>query len=300
MNAFYSAVKHAWPANYFSIASGGDHSISRTPVRYSLFRIGPPMLTVAATGALIAQTGGVVWLGCAAVIAVHSARIGRALISDVEERQWSMFKFHSVLFLVVIATGVIAGRFHGLLRPFVPSVHEILTSLWTAIIAAVLAVYLQGRAFGRVSTRTAVLRELRRFDPMLYAVAKRTALAHRYPPMIIIALGVAESIERPRWFRFLEFHLPRGQRRTKGVFQQRGADDDLESLKLAVTNVFEKVARKRDPDDDPYAFLDRCARRQNSSSAFRELVTEVYQMLISDDPTIRRALERLDTAPATA
>lgn len=297
LNAFYATVKHAWPANYFSIDSSGDYSIARNPIQFAVFRFAPPMLAVAAAGVIADQHGAIGWLTCAVVLVVHGSRLVRALASDVEERARSMFAWHACVLVAVVGSSTLAAKFRGLLGPFVPSPHEITTSIWTAIIAAVLAVYLRGLAFGKMSTRDATLRALRRMRPSVYRAIVATAGAHGYPPSVPIALAIAEMMQRPSWFRFLEYRLPGSSTRTTGIFQQRGAKNDLHSLELAQTRIFDQVARRTDPSEDPDKFLARCAKRQNRNADFQQLLTDVHHIIISDDPTIQRQLRDLENAP---
>ncbi|MET8252025.1 hypothetical protein [Micromonospora sp. NPDC005197] len=166
----------------------------------------------------------------------------------------------------------------------VPPVDEFFKALWTAIFVAVIGVVVLN------GTRD-------RYGPGdLFDIAEREAPAHlvEYSRSrsekagadadLLLAILYTENLQRPSWFRRLEYIkgavFPRG---SYGIMQASSPYpiSDEQSIDVAIDRYLRDVEIPTDPEHgipDREA-LERTLRRYNRSSAFVELAAGMYERL---------------------
>jgi hypothetical protein len=209
----------------------------------------------------------------------------------IQGRLWRAIKkpyfwIHVIVAVAVLIGVVIGGGIAGIPRAwrFVPDFENAASDLWAALLAG-----LFGAFFVKTTKRNPDLSQViatasRRLGPDLTDHSHRTALQHRADPLLVEAIMIAESLQRPRWFRRLENRFgPMLGAQSYGVMQLPNSRpmSDAESITKAVEGYFRGIAI----DKDEYGTPDINAVRNaaigyNPSGTYGDLVVEIYLYLL--------------------
>jgi hypothetical protein len=239
---FYSAVRSEWPDNYMTVDTNGlEYAIVSHPLRYLAFRFLPVYL-VCLFVAVLLDRGQHDPVAVLVICAVHACwNSGRAVVGLLRapegQRQAPLLIMHVGVAAGVFLAGFVALWTRSDLAIFVPSIHELGATLWTAAFAAVLGVYVLNKSRVRSNLYTTLQQSRARIDTDLFAYADEQAALNGADAAFVKAIMVVENLQRPRWFRDCE--------RIKGIVFKRGtygimqvaADhpvSDRESIELAV------------------------------------------------------------------
>ncbi len=230
LHIFFRAVESQWPASYFALTSGPDYAISRSLMRYLLFRLLPVFVAATFAAVTLARAGRMVLLPVAAMGVVHAlVTSGRAMLgmlrAEQRRRRPLLAAMHPTVMLLVLGTAMLAGLMAPNFERYIPDLSAVTSDQWTGLIAGVVGAYAV-----RVSQRQhvdteAVLRASRNSIPSALWEAVDSASAELgADPVLVRAVLLAENIQRPGWLRRLERSASRLLKRpaTLGLLQIRG------------------------------------------------------------------------------
>lgn len=224
LQIFYAVMRSEWPKAYSGGVASVERFVSRSPLRYSLYRFGP-VVALSAFAAVTASrsqasVGGVLAIGVGLHLALTS---GRALVTIgrwIDRPQ--LVVLHLFVSVGVITCTVAVWRHYPLFDPYVPSADDVVTSLWTAGIGAVLAAYLLRREPKGSSDRAEFSRSRKQVGERLLARIDLDSLEYDADASLMKAIVLSENLARPSWVRRLERNLGRFEsfkRATYGVAQ---------------------------------------------------------------------------------
>lgn len=295
---FYKVVKSNWPSSYYTIGDATSFRISSSPIAYSLFRFAPVAAVAFFVASYVQQVRGHPALAVTLMVALHLAfTVGRAIRRLMRSDGRSDFSRPSLVvsYLFIALSVALAGALGAaaarvpLLQALLPSVNELSSSLWTALLAGVIGAFLVEVSKQQGPDRQQILRSSRSWiDDDLWRKAGEAAGRHGAEVRLVRAIMLVETLQRPPWLRRLE--------RLKGVVQPAGSYgimqvnggrplSDEESINLALEKRLRGVSvpRIRDnwsdeplPDDEALA---RIARNYSANQVFIEMVQEAYYLL---------------------
>lgn len=243
---FYRALEVGWPASYFSVSSSIESGISVSPWRYALFRAAPVFLVLVFVKVSVDRAGSNGTSAAVLVGLIHTGLThGTALIGLFSRRATAdpyrnpLIVLNVCVAALVAATTLAAIMLADQMRPIIPPLDAVASDLWTAVGAAVLGAYLakvvtaKAQAGGQVSARSH-----RTIPRTLWELARSEAVANGTDPELVLAIMVAENLQRPPWFRRLErikgWFWPEGTYGVMQVHSERPISDE-ESIRLAVS-----------------------------------------------------------------
>lgn len=291
-NVFFVAVKHEWPANYFQLDSTVDPVVSRNARRYLIFRFAPPGLLFAAASVTAERASLSPWVAVASALVVHSIGLVRGVNRSIRLRRYRLGLGRIVILCLLGVLAILVVLARGSLAPLIPSPQELVANFWAGALAAVGAVYLQRVALVKRDPISIAKASTRKIDYELIRKVRREAAAAGVDEVLALVFLVAEDIQRPRWYRWLERTFPGGRHRTTGIMQQEGARTDNESIEFAISKYLKPVAeavrvehqsdREESQEELMVEIVDRSAEAFSEDPQFRGLVTGLYYDLRTD------------------
>lgn len=241
---FYSAVRSEWPDNYMTVdTSGLEYAIISHPLRYLAFRFLPVYLVCVFVAVLLDRGGHDPLVAVLVICLIHAAwNSGRAAMRLLRDpagtRQTPLLLMHLGVAVGVILAGFVALWTRSDLAIFVPSLHELGATLWTAAFAAVLGVFVLNKSRVRNDISKTIRQSRDRISKDLFAFAEQQAALNGTDVAFVKAIMIVENLQRPRWFRDCE--------RVKGLMFKRGTYGimqvesdhpigDRESIEVAVS-----------------------------------------------------------------
>ena len=289
----YRRIRSDWPASYQSLFEDSAYRKALRPVRYMVFRSSPIILASVFGAVQLERYGKPVWLFGILLWAFHTLDTnGRALWELRYEYDDNMTKGprQALYGLMIVATFILIQGFvllasyttrnTRIMQAVVPDVSEIVVDLWAGLVGAVLIlVYLGVSETDR--TDDAVIDRIRRRVESYYMSYVRSRVDNpRFDFELFEAVMIAESLQRPRWFRILE--RLKGivwKPGTYGVMQVRSDRplSDFESIDKALYDLGHLFIDVPDYNDDSwYSDVVTRLRTYNGSAAFVETVMDVY------------------------
>jgi hypothetical protein len=163
---FYRAVKSEWPDNYMSVDSTGlEYSIISHPLKYLAFRFLPIYLVCVFVAVLLDRAHTNPVTAVLMICTIHAAwNNGLAIYTLVRtpegQRQAPLLVMHAAVAIGVFVAGAAALLSRSELATFVPSLHELGATLWTAAFAAVFGVFILSTSRADRGTWKAIQRSL--------------------------------------------------------------------------------------------------------------------------------------------
>jgi hypothetical protein len=296
---FYRAIQSQWPEAYFGASDVSAYAISATPTRYALFHLLPVFVVCLAVAVLADRRGLPGSLAGISIGVIHGClSLGRSLIvwgrSDVGQRSHraSIALMRGFVFLGVVGAAFAAVWTRRILEPVVPSLTELNTALWTALLSGVAAAtVLRFSAGNALSASDLALRSFRSLPQKLVQLGLHLAEQAEADRTLICALMTVENIERPGWFRFLERLkarvIPSGTYGVLQVLSKSPVSDEA-----SIREVAERFARVRVTDDKGRVDRDalkRVAANYNSSANFLPLLESAYAVVQQSLPPSAQA-----------
>lgn len=282
LNVFYVAVKHVWPANYFGLSSTVDPIISRNLTRYLIFRFVPPALAVAAAAVTSDRNDGSPWLATIIVLIVHCRKIVRAVRGSIGDGLYTFAGGQFIVMLIIISIGIGVTAVRDLIAPAIPEPTDLLSNLWAGLVAAIGAVYLQQIVLVKRGPLAIAKQVAAKISPDLLRYTAEQARVAGVDDSIVYAVMIAEDIQRPMWFRWLEYRFPGPRkRRTMGIMQQPGASSDVRSVDQAIADYL-VPATKEQGAEGSREVLERVLQRYTQNAEFRGLITGIFDEIETD------------------
>lgn len=281
LHIFYTAVRHQWPQNYYSLeVSTVDYQVSRSLFRYLSFRLVPTFLV------FLFATVTVDRLQKATLLVTILSPLFYYATSDIpyvvgkfrrlrRSRRPDGLLVVGLLWIVPLsAVSFLAFFLRDIFDVLIPPPSEINSNVWAGVFAAVGAVYLQ-RVAMRVPSTDQLARQSIDSNRALLLVAERVATDAGLDAGIIKALIVAEDLQRPRWVRRLERMSALVVRTSSGIMQVRstGALSDAESIKIAVQSLAQNMPTRT---RDDYDWAKKVALEWNPDEGYATLVDSIY------------------------
>lgn len=278
LRTFYAEFESRWPEHYFGGDNGVDPVVSRTPLRYLVFRLAPVLAALVVAGVVGSRLGESRWIVIVYGAALHLLGgpirgLVRSLMAAPPRFGLATYRAAGIL-AVILATGV-ALWIDDRADDLVPTLDEFATAIWTGV--AVVALSRLARSLtARQPNADELLRRAREdLDPSLL---QRLADNERYA-VAYQAIAYAEHLNRPAWVRRIErFVLRRGG--SYGLMQTtspRPLTDD-ESVSVFLERAAAYPALSEDPDAGQ---LREFFLAHNDDGVFADLAVALYWELRS-------------------
>lgn len=204
----YMLIRTSWPGLYFGPDDRFGTIISSSAVSYACFRTLPILAMVGFAGTYSSRASeDSVWALVISYITVYT--IASILLKASGRRQYGRSLSHADKAWLTASTAlVIIGAISGsLLVPvfdkILPSGESISEAVITAIFVAAIALAGRALSFNNARMDVVVTKALRREAAILSEIEHQCADLN-IPSEPIIAIYIAEALQRPRWFRRLE------------------------------------------------------------------------------------------------
>lgn len=291
--SFYRFFESKWPEHYFSPDDKTSIFISLSPTRYLLFRFFPVAIIIALIFSISKNFHvneriilGII-AGLSHGIITNGVSIFKISIKDNSVKLYinKFLQIGSNLFTIAIV--VLAGAFGGYISSFEttqklsPTFQGIVDNLWSSFIAISLFFLLR-----KVYSTTQKFRPIdiyeksyQKIDAKLLDYIKKTADENSADEKLILAICIAENLQRPKWFRLTEkmSWLVLRQRGTYGIMQVTSDKylSDEESIVLSVQKYFSNT---KEINQD-YSTLEGVISGYNSDPNYVATVMEAYSYL---------------------
>ncbi|TFV88592.1 hypothetical protein [Blastococcus sp. CT_GayMR16] len=300
LHALYRVVQVNWPNSYFSQSSELELKTSSGRVRYACFRFGPVFVAAAFAAVTTARADESALLSVVALWALHTGDTsGRTLLNFLRRKARGLAASVSQAALA-IATGlalaavcVLAWTLRNPVDGLIPEPEVLVEALWTAAFAGIVAAFLLRASEGSADVSAVVTSELSKLRSgglvaTLHGEADENGVSREF----LETLMIAESLERPRWFRQLErlFAFTRA-RATYGVMQVSSARALTDEESIAATAAAYRGYRPAHTSAGPIEpYLRAALARHNPDAAFIELAYDIYLELVPPGIAATRAL----------
>lgn len=222
LQTFYSSVGQQWPQSYSSARTALHSFVRASLFKYLLFRTVPVYLMAVLTAATTARLKGYPVAALSVFLLTHltaSNGLGWARLvfgTTRVSRRAALIGLHVLVIVLALITVIAAAATYRALLGFVPRPRELVSSLWTAVFAAVAAFGAQRLvAISRATQISEYDRAREDIGTNLWSYVEVAAANHDCDPEVVRAIIAAEVNQRPAWFRRLE--------RLKGRLQPQGS-----------------------------------------------------------------------------
>ena len=282
----YLAIKSNWPDSYASVSDFGTNLKINRPISYIAFRLGPVFIIALFVSVNLERSGYSVGLFAVPLILIHGGlTVGKASFELMRSKRNSrrilqLLILHAMVFAALIFAVVLAVISRKSLEPFVPDVQTIIPEIWGALFVGILATMFYIVTSNRiVYSNNIVAKQRERIGQSLLDYARLEAKKAQCDPILLEAIMIAESIQRPKWFRRLERIMGLIYRRgTYGIMQVMSDQpiDDKESIDIAIYAHLHGSSDIVDSEGNyNFALLNQYIKKYNPSIAF---VSQVFQI----------------------
>jgi hypothetical protein len=288
LHAFYQAAKFQWPSSYYALDNPLGFAITATPVRYIAFRFAPVFIVCLFVTASMRRVDEDPTVAIAGIVLCHiGTTLGRAswgIRGSTTPRRGPLLVLYGAVSVGVAMAAVLGVAFADALDVLVPPVADLSASLWTALFAGVLGIYVLQLSQAERDVQVTLRKSRAEVGDELWEYAAVAAAANDADVSLVRALMLIENVERPPWFRRLErlkgrlFH-----RGTYGVMQVTSDRplSDKESIDLAASMRLRgvQVPMQSYEAGAPFpdlVFLQVFARSYNSDDAYEGAIASAY------------------------
>ena len=289
----YLAIKSNWPDSYASVSDFGTNLKINRPLSYIAFRLGPVFILVLFGSVNLERSGYSVWPYAILLILLHGgATVGIASIKLIRSKRNSrrilqLLILHTMVFFALILAVVSAVVLRKLLGPLVPDVQTIIPEIWGAIFVGILATMFYNATSNRiVYSNNIVATQREKIGQSLLNYARLEAKKAQCDPILLEAIMITESIQRPKWFRRLERIMGLIYRRgTYGIMQVMSDQpiDDKESIDIAIRDHLDGSSNIVDSEGNyNFELLNQYIKNYNPSIAFINQVFPIAEELYAE------------------
>ena len=283
-NLIYRRIQSEWPESYFSLSDYWSYVKALAPRRYILFRFGPVLLVSLFCSHQLNSydlpnwpflvTTATVHLGSTSLRAAWRIRRYRR----VGGRNVPLLVLHLLTAVTVVALLIGGLLIRDHLSYWIPDFESIRESIWAGLFSSLLAFAFIRSTQARDNDLIDVVKtQKKRIGTELIGYARDSAERKGLDPDLVETVILTESIQRPRWFRRLEFVKGVVFRKgTYGIMQVQSPHPirDRKSIDEALRthrSAFEPQSQDRTSTSIP----DRL-RGYNSSQEFLDLAYKIY------------------------
>lgn len=286
LNLIYGRIQSEWPENYFSLTDYWSYVKALVPSRYIVFRFGPVVLIGLFGVRQLDALGWPVWPFAAVTFAAHVGvtslravwRIAR--FRRAGERSAPLIVLHlataSAIAVCLAGSTLVSGE----LSLLVPDLESIRDGIWAALFGSMLAfAFIRSTRAPQRTLDEVIAATRRRINPELLNYAWHSAHERGLDTGVVETVLLVEAIQRPKWFRRLEWLKGRLFRRgSYGIMQVQSQRPigDRTSIDLALDA--HRAAFETTPSSEPghYTQVSDQLRSYNASPAFLELADDIY------------------------
>jgi hypothetical protein len=284
--AFYRAIQFQWPDSYFAAGDTVSYAISVSPIRYLAFRLLPIYATCVFVVVTLNRLHAAPLIAVIAIGVIYASPTGRSVLRDaradptIRRHRAPVLVLRVITILGIQVVAILAFASRGVMAPLVPSVHDVVVTLWTAAIAGILGAYAIQASRGRTANAQKLAnRSANSIPSSLWDSAKRIAEAGGADPTLVKAIMIAENLQRPRWFRHLERLKSRlSPEGTYGIMQVSSSKwlTDQESIRKAVATRLRGVTVRNATGEVDYEKLRSVAMLWNPDPTFVDLLWSAW------------------------
>jgi hypothetical protein len=255
-------------------------------MRYLAFRLLPVYATCVFVGVTLTRLQAAPLLAVIAIGIIYASPTGFSILRDarsdatIRRHRAPVLVLRSVSILGIMAVAILAFASRGVLAPLVPSVHDVIVTLWTAAIAGILGAYTLQVSRGRTTNAQKLAhRSASSIPPALWESAQSIAEAGDADPVLVRAIMIAENLQRPRWFRNLERVKSRvSPHGTYGIMQVSSSESitDEESIRIAVSTRLGGVTVRNEHGEIDYEKLTAVAMQWNPDPTIIDLLFNAW------------------------
>lgn len=211
LKAAYSLIDTKWPEAYTSVEDQANVHLRTNPLRtYLLFRGGPVFMVTTFIVVSIERTHGLIWIGfwimTLCYLGSTTGRAIRDMLKPPRHPSWTMLcVFHILSIFMVVSFGVLAVYLRSLFAPIIPEGQELLIAIWAGAFATMLSSATRSMLAPHRVEGFEVVRSIKRDigDKAWRYLVNSTPNKGEFLSFAM-AVVLAESQQRPHWFRKLE------------------------------------------------------------------------------------------------
>lgn len=240
----YIAIKSNWPDSYASVSDFGTTLKVNRPLSYIAFRLGPVFIIALFSSVNLERSSYPIWPFAVLLILLHGGRtVGVASYKLIRsnrnpKRILQLLILNTMVFIALTIAVTVAVISRKLLDPVVPDIQTILPEIWGAIFVGIFAYMFYNLTSNRViSSNNIVDKQREKIGQSLLNYARLKAKKANCDPILVEAIMITESVQRPKWFRRLERIMGLVYRRgTYGIMQVTSDQpiNDYESIDEAI------------------------------------------------------------------
>lgn len=277
--SLYQHQRLNWPLSYFDPAETLTAIVTRSPLRFIVFRFLLPYLVFLCVGIYASQPDATIWWVAVSYTVCSSYLSVR---SSVRHEPGSVrLTWRRCAVIAVIAAGLlvvawIAVKTAPRMRLYAPEARAVVSDLVAAVIAAAMVIaYVNITSQGRGGLGASRLRLSEEMETQIRAIA----IENSVDPRLAVAIARVENAQRPPWLRRVErLALRAGLPVTTGLFQVQSKTQvsDIESCAIAMAGLSGSFV-VFDPSGRPAAWSIRaCAELHNPDVRFAEAICDAY------------------------
>ena len=240
----YSALRNQWPQSYLGLSETFALRTIERWWRLLLFRAVPSfiltVMLVVTSWRIVASEVVVVSIATGLhLITSNGLALVRSFLPRTTDSRVNYAGYHLGAIVSVLIGTCVALFISPFAGRFVPTPDQLVTNLWLALFIAVAGGFFLGIARNErrvpFDGKYFVDRARREVGIDLQDQLFEIAILERADPVLLRSLMIAEVLQRPRWFRQLEYFKGRFRSRgSYGVMQVNASRpiDDLESIRI--------------------------------------------------------------------
>lgn len=247
LHGCYRAIEWRWPERYIGIYQTFGLSTQETLARFFGYRVLPVYVLMSVLAVTVQRVDGSAWISALVVFAVGILPThGLALASNFRQpREVNYGLFHAAMIFLLAAALALATWSRNSWSSIVPQPADLLSAVWSGLIVAGLGGFVifsirpRDGATAIFGANYFVDRAEKREDIELFDRIFASCIRFGADPILVKAIAIAESAQRPKWFRFLErLGVKVGASNTSGLMQMASGTplSDEESIDRAAQN----------------------------------------------------------------
>lgn len=280
----YRLIEFRWPEYYFSPNDKTSILFSQTLFRYSLFRVLPLVLLLLAILGIVQKSNILILdpalLGLTIGLIFGVINDAKAIYRIIKKTDGIkiyrnhvlQITVHLITIFVLSLTGYISGVISRNTAYYIllPDVQGVVDNLWSSfftVLIIFIGIKLRRHLIIEVNLEDVIKNSSRGISENNLKLIENECIIHKADETLVKAIAIAENIERPSWFRKVEYILSFfGYRGSYGIMQVKSdhpiSDDD--SIRQAIKYYFsdsknkprEEFVRKYNNDDNFLMFVE--------------------------------------------
>lgn len=286
----YKYFKVKWPEDYFGPNDKDNIFLSTKPMHYILFRLFPVLCTIALIQGTIFKAGyktiNPILLGASTAFIYSISTDGKAfidLLKGNENIQIYVNKtfqsiLHVVLIIILTITGCLAGFLITLnqVQFLLPELNNLRDNIWAGFITVIMF-YIVRSIINKPKkiSITQVIKKSSDIGLSFVNHIEKYSAQYKADPLLVKAVCIAENIERPKWFRNLEYVISFIKKKgTYGIMQVASDHpiSDEESIKIAIEKYFKDSVNLTSLTDKLLLI-----KKYNGNENYIRLIEEIYR-----------------------